>query len=300
MIREAERILTTTRNPAAIDATTRLWSRVESNFDGSVTAGTIARRVWTFIFLRHFAETGARPGVESAHPRYLYSHTYGWIDGQHFFGFIDFAEQQLVADPDREAAFRAATQQGVEIEAKQQEVREKLIRVRPPAEGPERQMQVQPPGTPAFQAPRMGGGAAAQALQSAAQAAATVYALWFSGLSGTQRELFALLDEQQTQKFYLDSAKSAWSYEDIVSNQLGIRFFFQHGRRINRLPPPAREPEFLSALQTFFAGISVEDDQGRLDTLARSLPMQERFDRPTTTEQRERRAHPELFRLPPP
>ena len=70
--------------------------------------------------------------------------------------------------------------------------------------------------------------------------------------------------------------------------------------RINGLSPPVREPLFLAALYTFFGGISVVNDQGRLDDLARSLPMQERYDRPTTTEERERQRHPELFTPPTP
>jgi hypothetical protein len=292
MIREAERILTTTRNPFALDATTRLWSLVPSNFTGSTTAGTIARRIWSFIFLRHFTEPESRPGVESQHPRYFYSGTYGWIDGQHFFGFIDFAEQQLQNNAgNRETAFQAATRQGIDIEADQQSVREKVILGAPPATGPERLLQVRPPNTALFRTPQMVAGAAAQL-------AATAYAS--IALDGTQAELFALLDQQQTQKFWLDSAKSAWSYEDIASNQLGIRFFFEHGARINAMAPAAREPAFLAALSGFFSGMGVENNQARLDELAQSLPGQERYDRPTTTEARERQRHPELFRAPPP
>jgi len=290
MIREAERILNTTRDPAAVDATTRLWSQVQSNFSGSITAGTIARRIWSFIFLRHFTEPEPRPGVESVHPRYLYSTTYGWIDGQHFFGFIDFADQQLASHPnDRDEALRAATQQGIDIEAKQQQARDYVILGAPPATDVTRLMQVRPPNTPLFRVPQYVAGAGAE---FAANVIATLR------LTGTQRELFGLLNERQRQKFWLDSAKSAWSYEDIVSNQLGIRFFFAHGTRINGLAPAAREPEFLAALSTFFGDIGVENDQQRLDDQARTLPMKERYERPTTTEERERQRHPELFRLP--
>jgi hypothetical protein len=152
-------------------------------------------------------------------------------------------------------------------------------------------MQVRPPNTPLFRTPQMVAG-------GAAHFAAVLYAL--IKLKGTQGELFGLLNERQTQKFFLDSAKSAWSYEDIASNQLGIRFFYQHGLRLNSLLPMVREPFFLLALHSFFGSIRVENNQARLDDLARSLPGSERWDRPTTTEERERRRHPELFSLPPP
>jgi hypothetical protein len=293
MICEAERILTATRDPRSSDELTRLWSQVGSNFPAEQTAGTIARRVWTNLFLRHFTEPDPRGGVESVHPRYFYSKAHGWVDGQHFFGFIDFAEQHLAARPnDPDAAFAAATAQGIKIEDDQQKIRDYVILGAPPAQNPTwRLMQVRPPNTPLFRSPQMVAGAAAYQLAKIAAGAL---------LTGTQRELFALLDESRRQKFFLDSAKSAWTYEDIVSDQLGTRFFFEHGTRINRMSPAAREPAMLAALTTFFREIGVLDNPAEVDRQARTdgLPLKEAYEAAKTTEERERRKHPDLFRRP--
>jgi hypothetical protein len=293
MIQEVERVLTLTRDPNATDETTRLWSQVGSNF-GAVTAGSIARRVWTNVFLRHFTESESHPGVESVHPRYFYSHTYGWIDGQHFFGFIDFAEQQYQSrGGDRQQAFDAATQQGREIEQNQQSIRDYVVIGRPPATDVTRFMQVQPPNTPLFRVPPM-------VYEGAARAAAGAYASLTLG--GTQDELYGLLNAQQRQKFLTDSAKSAFTYEDFQSNQLGTRFFFQHGIAINQLPVAARESSFRNALGAFFISIQVENDPARVDQQATAdrLPGRERFEAPKTTEEAVRSRHPDLFRLPSP
>ena len=163
MLREAERILATARDPKSTDELTKLWSQVGSNFPATPTAGTIARRVWTHLFLRHFTEPDPRGGVESSHPRYFYSKAYGWVDGQHFFGFIDFAEQQLAATPtDPDAAFAAATAEGIKIEDRQQKIRDWVILGAPPAQNPTwRLMQVRPPNTSLFRSPQMVAGAAA-------------------------------------------------------------------------------------------------------------------------------------------
>ena len=293
MIQEAERVITLTRDPNATDETTRLWSQVGSNF-GAVTAGSIARRVWTNVFLRHVTEPESRPGVESAHPRYFYSHTYGWIDGQHFFGFIDFAEQQYQSSGhNRQQAFDAATRQGREIEQDQQRIRDYVAIGRPPATDVTRFMQVQPPNTPLFRVPPM-------VYEGAARAAAGAYASLTLG--GTQGELYGLLNAQQRQKFLTDSAKSAFTYEDFQSNQLGTRFFFQHGIAINQLPVAARESAFRNALITFFTSIRVENDPARVDQQATAdhLPGRERFEAPKTTEEAVRSRHPDLFQLPSP
>lgn len=293
MLREAERILTTTRDPQSTDETTKLWSQVGSNFPATPTAGTIARRVWTNLFLRHFIEPDPRGGVESSHPRYFYSKTYGWVDGQHLFGFIDFAEQQLARTPnDPDAAFAAATAQGIKIEDDQQKIRDYVILGAPPAQNPTlRLMQVRPPNTPLFRSPQMVAGAVTY--QVARLAASAL-------LRGTQAEVFALLDERRRQKFFLDAAKSAWTYEDIVSDQLGTRFFFRHGRKINRMSAAAREPAMLAALTSFFTEIGVVDDQDALDKQAKAdgLPLKEAYEAHKTTEARERRSHPDLFTLP--
>jgi hypothetical protein len=77
-----------------------------------------------------------------------------------------------------------------------------------------------------------------------------------------------------------------------------VRFFYQHGLRINGLPSYRRESEFRDALVSFFESILVENNQTNVDRLASGLPMQEQFSAGKTTEDLERQRHPELFRLP--
>jgi hypothetical protein len=291
MVTEAARILAQTRDPHATDETLRRWSNVATNFPTTVTTGVLARRVWTSLFIRHFTEPDARPGVESVHPRYIYSRTYGWIDCQHFFGFIDYAEQAAaVQGRTRQQAFDAATARGIDIEADQQRIRDYVIRGAPPTQGVLRLLQVRPPNTPLFRSPQMVAGALARA---AADLAAR------RTLTGTQAELFGQLTAAQRGKFWLDNAKSAFSYEDIVSNQLGIRFHWQHAASIEAVPTEAeRMVRFRSALATFFSGIGVENDQAQVDAFARALPMREDYLARKTTEAAERQRHPDLFRLP--
>jgi hypothetical protein len=286
---EASRVLSLTRDPASSDDTLRMWSNVGTNFD-AVTVGSIARRIWTHIFLRHFTEPQSQGDVESSHPRYLYSHQYGWIDAQHFFGFIDIAEAKSQSNPGkRQSAFDAATAEGLSIEENQQRIRDYVILQQEPARDVTRLMQIRPPNTSLFQSP--------VAVTSAATfAAARIIAN--RKLSGTQKELYSQLNTRQEAKFFMDSAKSAFTFEDFVSNQLGTRFFFQHGTAINSAPIADRERLFLAYLSSFFSGIRVENDQRILDQLARDLPTIERFEAPKTTEAQERQRHPELFRLP--
>ena len=47
-------------------------------------------------------------------------------------------------------------------------------------------------------------------------------------------------------------AKSAFTYQDFESNQLGTRFYFQYGIKVNNLPEDQRASAFESALNTFF------------------------------------------------
>ena len=129
----------------------------------------------------------------------------------------------------------------------------------PPATDVRRLMQVRPPFTPLFVLPRAAAG-------TATQLGADVIAELT--LPGAQGELFGQLDPTQRMKFWTDSAKSAWSYEDIVSNQLGTRFFLEHGAAINALPEASRAAEFSARLATFFRAISVVDDQAALDVAA--------------------------------
>jgi len=73
-------------------------------------------------------------------------------------------------------------------------------------------------------------------------------------------EVLLLLDDKQKEKFWIDMAKSAFTYEDFESNQLGTRFYFQYGIKINSLPEDQRASAFQSDLNTFFKGIEVEND----------------------------------------
>jgi len=291
MIREVERVLTLTRDTASKDETTRMWSNVASNF-GDVTAGSIARRVWTNLFLRHFVEPESRPGVESQFPRYMYSQSFGWIDAQHFFGFIDYAERHYQQTGDRQKAFDAATAQGVKIEEDQQKVRDYIVAGQSPDPGGFRIMQVRPPNTPLFRAPQAAYGAVAGL---AANVVAGVT------LSGTEGELFGMLSKDQKVKFWTDSAKSAFTYEDIPSDQLGTRFFFQYGIVINARPPAEREIAFRSALQSFFSENAIVDDQAEVDRQAKrwGLPPVERFLTSRPSEADVRAKYPSLFTLPP-
>lgn len=289
MIREAERVLTLVRDPASSDATVRMWSNVPQNF-GVVTAGSIARRIWTHIFSRHFTEAESAPGVESVHPRYFYSRQYGWVDGQHFFGFIDYAERDSVGRT-RAEAFDASTRRGFDIERNQQRIRDHVMLARRPDADATRLMQVRPPNTPGFRVP-----------VAVAQSAATLGALAAADLMAepTERALLRQLTGAGQYKMLADSAKSAWTFEDPTSNQLGIRFWHRYGPAINALPSvAAREVEFRRALAEFFAAIGVVDDQAVLDRLAASLPGVERYGAPHTTEAAERAAHPDLYRPPP-
>jgi len=289
LLAEVQRVLSLSRDAGAADDTLRMWSNVGSNFKGP-TAGVMARKVWTYIFLRHFTEADSKPGVESSHARYFYSHTYGWIDGQHFFGFIDFAEQHYNdTGGDRQKAFDKATAQGLQIETDQQKIRDFIVLKRSPATDKTRLLQVDPPNTPLFRGPQ-------SVVAFAAQAAASAYAMLSLG-GTTQAELFNQLNAQQEKKFWEDCAKSAFTYEDFRSNQLGTRFFYKHGIAINA-QPSQKEFAFRKALQNFFFDINVENDQAEVDRLASGLPNQEQFSAGKTTEAAERQAHPELFALP--
>lgn len=290
MLRLVETVLTLSRDPNSTDETVRKWSRVWSNFPAADTAGSLARKVWTYLFLRHFADPDPIPGVESAHARYFYSHSYRWIDGQHFFAFIDFAERAALSQSAQDA-FNSATRQGIDIERKQQRIRDYVVLQRPREPNPVGLMQVRPPNTPMFRAPvAVAGGVA--------QLAAEIYGE--ITLGGTQGELFSLLNGTQRQKLSLDSAKSAYSYEDIISNQLGTRFLFRYGPALNRLGRGAIEHDFRSNLYDFFVSIGVEDKPASVDELARQsgLPNKERMLAPTAHEDDVRNRHPELFQMP--
>ena len=296
MAKEVVKILSLQRDKKSHDETTRLWSNVETNFPASITAGSLARKVWTHIFFRHFVEPDQRADiVESAHPRYMFSHKYGWIDAQHFFGFIDFAEQFHLSNPkNRQKAFDQATKKGLKIEETQWKVREHMIKPPPSTSAQE------PEGS--FEQRRE------EVRKEAAQEAADRFALLVELASpgvppdprkiNTMIEVVSLLNEKQKEKFWIDMAKSAFTYEDFESNQLGTRFYFEYGVKINNLPEKDRTSAFISNLGSFFKSIDVENDQKILNNWAASLPGKERFNAPKTTEAQVRKEHPDLFKLP--
>lgn len=303
LIREAESVLTLAPDPASSDPTLRMWSRVSSNFSGALTAGRMARQVWTHVFARHFTEPDSPPGTESVHPRYFYSRRYGWIDGQHFFGYIDFAEGKVAAAGNRATGFEDATRHGIRLEHAQMLIRHIWDALRGPPPGGtdvERLLQVRPPNTPLFQVPGMVGNAItynlSELLDMTASEVASRPELAGIFAGNPMWELFRQLDRSQRGKFWLDNAKSAWSYEDIRSNQLGIQFWFRHGETINALPDDASKAlAFRTALADFFHEIEVVNDEAELQQRALALPPKERWDRPETDEATERRQHPDLF-----
>jgi hypothetical protein len=293
MEKEVRRVLSLKRDEKSKDETTRLWSQVKSNFPKTVTAGSIARKVWTNIFFKHFVEPDQKEGaIESAHPRYFLSRKYGWIDAQHFFGFIDFAEQFHLAAPKKlQKAFDEATKKGLKIEQTQWEVNKRT------------------PRDPSTMAHDYKGTAEDWRKQEekrdreelgARYNVLTELASPHAGMGGPNPvfEVFKLLDDKQKEKFWIDMAKSAFTYEDFESNQLGTRFYFQYGTKINDLPEDQRASAFESALNNFFKDMEIETDPKVIAENAKSLPGKERFNAPKTTEEKVRKEHPDLFKLP--
>ena len=89
--------------------------------------------------------------------------------------------------------------------------------------------------------------------------------------------------------------------EDIASEQLGTRFFLQHGVAINAKPAAEREQAFRTALKSFLAASGIVDDQDEVDRQAErwGLPGVERFLTSRPSEADVRSKYPSLFKLPP-
>ena len=172
-------------------------------------------------------------------------------------------------------------------------MRDYIVAGQSPDPGGFRIMQVRPPNTPLFRAPQATYGA----LAGLAANAVASFKLWGT----TEGELLRMLSENQKVKFWTDSAKSAFTYEDIPSDQLGTRFFFQYGIVINARPPAEREIAFRSALQSFFSESGIVDDQAEVDRQAKrwGLPGVERFLTSRPSEADVRTKYPSLFTLPP-
>ena len=98
--------------------------------------------------------------------------------------------------------------------------------------------------------------------------------------------------------FILDSAKSAWSAEDLISNQLGIQFFRLYGQQVNQGATAAEvRSRFMAALTDFFAVIEVLDDPAAVKREAAGLPGKERWKAPKMTLDKAHKRVPELFDL---
>ena len=294
MLREAEKILATTRDPQSTDELTRLWSQVGSNFPATQTAGTIARRVWTNLFLRHFTEPDPRGGVESSAPALLLLEDLRVGRRPTFLRLHRLRRAAARGDAERP---RRCLRRG---------------------DGAGDQDRERPADDPRLGDPRRAAGAepdlAPDAGAPAEHAAVPLAADGRRRGDVTRRQIsprtrsskgrrprsLPCSTSRRRQKFFLDAAKSAWTYEDIVSDQLGTRFFFQHGTKINRMSAAAREPAMLAALTSFFTEIGVVDDQDAVDKQAKAdgLPLKEAYEANKTTEARERKAHPDLFTRP--
>ncbi|WP_441233244.1 eCIS core domain-containing protein [Bradyrhizobium sp. 930_D9_N1_4] len=291
MEKEVRRVLALKRDTKSKDETTRLWSQVTSNFPKGETAGSLARKTWTNIFLKHFVEPDQTEGVvESAHARYFFSRKYGWVDAQHFYGFIDFAEQFHRGNPKKlEKAFKKSTEKGLSIEQTQWTVNQLMDR---------------DPSTMDYKDAddwKKKEDKRDRDLIGARHNVLTEMASPFEGMLDVQNpviELLMLLDDKQKEKFWIDMAKSAFTYEDFESNQLGTRFYFKYGIKINGLPEGKRAAAFEADLHAFFKEIEVENDPKVVAEQAKSLPGKERFNAPKTTEDKVRKQYPDLFKLP--
>lgn len=254
-----------------------LTKQTAKSSTGRVTAGSLAAQEWESLFRRHFTEPDkVMDEVESSHARYLYSRIYGWIDAQHFFAHIQFAE---------ESGLEGATEKGIKIEQQQERIR-KLI--------------APSPGDQSFYADLLennllsvddflhyGGDDLVLALG---------LALDFLPLTKQQKDLIKGFSEEQLAKFILDNAFSAWSYEDLVSNELGVQFFRLYGKYVNdgESSQTVRQ-RFIDKITEFFVNIQVVNNPATVRTLAAKLPGKERWTAPKMSLKQAQKKFPELF-----
>jgi hypothetical protein len=240
-----------------------------------ITAGSVARQEWESLFRRHFTEPDQiEEEVESSHARYFYSRVYGWLDAQHFFAHIQFAQDQ---------GLEAATMRGIEIERRQA-----LLRgmIGPEADDPTiysdllRHNLITPDDFLHYR----------EGLFIAISLGMNTM------LSDQERALIRGFNDRQRAKLILDNAMSAWSAEDLVSNQLGVQFYRLHGTFINAgANADEVRQRFIDRITQFFAHIEVINDARAVRRLARSLPGRERWTSAKRTEARARSRFPELF-----
>jgi hypothetical protein len=270
--RDVTRPRTATGKQIIKDVTTETES-----LTGKVTAGSLAATEWESLFQRHFTEPDKiEEEVESSHARYFYSRIYGWVDAQHFFAHIQFAE---------DLGLEGATEKGIEIEKKQEMVRTLI--------GPEEDdptiysdfLKENLIGPDDFLHYR-------EELFMAISAGLKMF------LSDQERALIKGFDDRQLGKLILDSAKSAWSAEDLVSNQLGVQFFRLYGTYINAGADATEvRQRFIAKITEFFTSIGVVNSPAMVRKLTRSLPGKERWMAPKLTEAKARKRFPELFKF---
>ncbi|MEV4758417.1 hypothetical protein AB0J86_25395 [Micromonospora sp. NPDC049559] len=242
---------------------------------GKVTAGSLARQEWESLFRRHFVEPDkVEDEVESSHARYIFSRVYGWIDAQHFFAHIQFAE---------ELGSQGATDKGLSIEQKQQRVRDLIG---PDDEDPTIYSEL-------LKANLINADDFLHYRESLFIAIALGMDMV---LSGQEKALVKGFDERQLAKLILDNAMSAWSYEDLASNQLGVQFFRLHGAFVNAgADAAAVRQRFVDRLTEFFAAIEVVESPAEVRRLAAALPGKERWTSKKLPEAQARKRFPELF-----
>ena len=241
---------------------------------GTVTAGSLSRQEWESLFSRHFTEPDKEENlVESSHARYLYSNIYGWIDAQHFFAHIQFAEEK---------GLQGATDKGLDIEGKQEMVRFAI--------GPD------PNDTSIYSDFLENDLIDASDFIHYREGTFMALSAAMKFLSAQEKALIKGFDDEKLAKVILDNAKSAWSYEDLVSNQLGVQFFRWYGAYINSGKDAAEvRQRFLDKMSEYFFTIQIVNDPATLKTLGAKLPGKERWKSPKMTEAEASKKHPELF-----
>lgn len=252
-----------------------LTAQTTGSTTGKVTAGSLSRQEWESLFRRHFTEPDkVEDEVESSHARYLYSNIYGWIDAQHFFAHIQFAE---------EMGLQGATDKGIDIEGKQALVRNMI--------GPD-------PDDPTIYSDFLEHNLinADDFLHYRETLFMAISAGMDAFLNKQEKALIKGFDDQKLAKVILDNAMSAWSYEDLVSNQLGVQFFRLHGSFVNAGKDAVEvRQRFIDKMTEYFATIQVVDDPGTIKAKGAKLPGKERWTAPKMTEAEARKKYPELF-----
>jgi hypothetical protein len=241
---------------------------------GKVTAGSLSRQEWESLFSRHFTELDKVENlVESSQARYLFSKIYGWIDAQHFFAHIQFAEEK---------GLQGATDKGLDIEGKQE-----LVRL---AIGPD------PADTSIYSDLLENDLVDAADFIHYREGTFMALSAAMKFLSAQEKALITGFDDEKLAKVILDNAKSAWSYEDLVSNQLGVQFFRWYGSEINAGKDAAEVRQlYLDKMREYFFAIQIVNDPATIKTLGAKLPGKERWKSPKMTEAEARKKHPELF-----